>query len=180
MRRVSRARVVPRLAPGLGEYLVGRLDPGEGPSASVQQAGEALDGGGEGAHAVEAAAPDGLERQDPEPRLDLVHPGRRGRREVRREAGMPRKPGDDIGRLVGGRVVEDDVDLARGIGPRSGAGRRGSRRRCGPPACRGRPCRGDLECREQAHRPVALGPQSRHRWKSAGRWRLFSEDRMGR
>ena len=179
MRRGSRARIVLRLAHGLDEYLVGRLDASEGRGASVPPAAKALDGGGEGALAVEAAAPEAWCDRIPTTSY-LVRPGRRGRREVEREAGMPRKPGDDIGRLVGGRVVEDDVDLARGIGPRSGAGRRGSRRRCGPPACRGRPCRGDVECREQAHRPVALGPQSRHRWKSAGRWRLFSEDRMGR
>jgi len=48
MRRVSPARIVLRLAHGLGEYLVGRLDPGEGRGASVPPAAAALDGGGEG------------------------------------------------------------------------------------------------------------------------------------
>ena len=60
MRRVSRARIVLRLAHGLDEYLVGRLDPNDGRGASVPPAAEALDAGGEGAHALESAALDGL------------------------------------------------------------------------------------------------------------------------
>ena len=42
--------------------------------------------------------------------LDGVEPGARGRREVEDEALMPGEPGANLRMLVGGVVVEDDVD----------------------------------------------------------------------
>ena len=42
--------------------------------------------------------------------LDGIEPGARGRREVEDEARVPVEPGADLGMLVGGVVVEDDVD----------------------------------------------------------------------
>ena len=53
--------------------------------------------------------------------LDGVEPGGRGRREVEGEARMAAEPGADLGMLVGGVVVEDDVDdlAGRDLAPRS-------------------------------------------------------------
>ena len=42
--------------------------------------------------------------------LDGVEPGGRGRREVEGPARMTRQPGQHFGMLVGGIVVEDDMD----------------------------------------------------------------------
>src|SRR5665811_2069619 len=93
---VSRAVISLRLANGLGEDLVGGLDPGEGCAARVPLAGEAFDGGAQGTDALEAAPPDGLAGEDPEPRLDLVHPGRRGGGGVEREAPVTAQPVHDV------------------------------------------------------------------------------------
>src|SRR5690606_10260579 len=109
---VSRAGIGLCLANRLGEDLVGRLDPGERAGAGVPLTGEAFDRGGQGTDVLEAAPPDRLAGEDAEPRLDLVHPRRRGRREVEREATVATEPGLDVGRLVGADIVEDDVNLA--------------------------------------------------------------------
>lgn len=42
--------------------------------------------------------------------LDGIEPGARGRREVEDEALVPVEPGADLRMLVGGIVVEDDMD----------------------------------------------------------------------
>jgi hypothetical protein len=117
-RLVSRAGMGLRLAHRLGQDLVGGLDPGERRGRRVPLAGEALDGGGQGAHAGEAAAADGLAGQDAEAGLDLVHPRRRGRGEVEGDARMALQPALHGRRLVDAHVVEHQVQLAGGVGPR--------------------------------------------------------------
>ena len=52
-----------------------------------------------------------LAGQFSEPALNLVDPGRVGRREVQVESGMPEQPALRRRRLVGAEVVEDEVDL---------------------------------------------------------------------
>ena len=62
-------------------------------------------------HRAEAARTDHVCGQVGEEALDEVHPGRRGRREVGLEARMAGEPRLDLGMLVGGVVVLDQVDV---------------------------------------------------------------------
>src|SRR5664279_2807071 len=99
----------------LGEDLVRGLDPDERRGPGVPVGDEGGDRSDEFADAPEAAPPDGLAAENAEPRLDLVHPGSRGRREVEGDPRMALQPGPDSWRLVGADVVEDDVQLRVGI-----------------------------------------------------------------
>src|SRR6185437_4380587 len=97
-----------------GQDLVGGLGPGERPGVVVPGGDpvpdvvlQGLDGG------VHAAA-DQLVCQQAEPSFDLVHPGRAGRGEVNMEARVPGQPGPDLGGVVGGVVVADQVHVQSG------------------------------------------------------------------
>src|SRR5213075_36435 len=72
----------------------------------------------EGSHGVEGAAPDRLAGQDPEPRLDEVHPRRALGCEVEVNKRMLGQPLLHGGRRVRGRVVEDDVQLSPAVATR--------------------------------------------------------------
>src|SRR5450759_2359362 len=102
------------LADRLGEDLVRGLDPGKGAGSGVPVGGKQVDLGDELLDRTEASAPDRPAGEDPEPGLDLVHPGRRRRGEVEGGPRMPFEPGADVGRLVGADVVEDDMELPVG------------------------------------------------------------------
>ena len=106
-----------RLADRLGQGLVGVLTHVNGVAPAFHSRVK-RSMAAERADALEAAPPDGLAGEDAEPRLDLVHPGSRGGREVEREALVRRQRRLDIGGLVGRDVVEDDVHAAPGVTPR--------------------------------------------------------------
>jgi DDE superfamily endonuclease len=110
-RLVSRFAVGSWLADGLGEDLVGGLDPHERARSVIPGTGEGSDPGDECPDAPKAASPDGLPGEDAEPGLDLVHSGRRRRGEVEGDPRMTRQPGLHLGGLVGGHVVEHDVQV---------------------------------------------------------------------
>src|SRR3989304_3918768 len=61
---------------------------------------------------IERAAPHRLAREDAEPGLHHVEPGRALGREVKLDGRMLREPGLDRWRRMGGGVVEDDGQLA--------------------------------------------------------------------
>jgi len=97
-----------------GDDLVGIGSPGEGLGLLVVGGDEAVDGGLEVYDALEDAAPEPAFGEYGEEALDRVEPGGAGRGEVEGPAGMAAQPGDHLGVLVGGVVVEDGVDgLAR-------------------------------------------------------------------
>src|SRR4030095_12036031 len=70
-----------------------------------------LDMTDQSADGVERATPDRLAREDAEPRLDHVEPGRALRREVELDLRMFAEPRLHRGRRMSRRVVEDDVQL---------------------------------------------------------------------
>jgi len=63
------------------------------------------------AHGGENAAGDHVSLDLGEPVLDLIEPGRVGRGEVQMDVGVRGEELADAGGLVGGEVVEDDMDL---------------------------------------------------------------------
>src|SRR4029450_5516517 len=63
------------------------------------------------AEGADGATPDRLAREDAEPRLDHVEPGRAPRREVELDLRMFAEPRLHRGRRMSRRVVEDDVQL---------------------------------------------------------------------
>ena len=75
---------------------------------------EAVDGGLEVDERAEDAALEAAPGELGEEALDGVEPGARGRGEVEGPARVPGEPGADLGVLVGGVVVEDDVDELAG------------------------------------------------------------------
>jgi len=88
--------------------------PGEGAGVFVGLGEEAVDGRLEIDERAEHAALEAPFGQLGEEALDRVEPGCRCRREVEDEARVPIQPTADLGVLVGGVVVEDEVDyLAR-------------------------------------------------------------------
>src|SRR5512141_1226209 len=72
----------------------------------------------QGADRVEGAPANRLAGQDAEPSLDHVQPGGAGRGEVEMNPGMRFLPRPDFGRLVGGRVVENDMQVSLVIAAR--------------------------------------------------------------
>src|SRR5271166_448871 len=70
----------------------------------------AVNGGLEIDDALEDASLEAPLGEDSEEALDGIEPGCRCRREVEDEARMAPQPFDDLRVLVGGIVVEDDVD----------------------------------------------------------------------
>ncbi len=93
-----------------GNDLVGVGGPMEGLWLLVVFFEEAVDCGLEIDDGVEDAAPEATLRQLCKEALDRVEPRARGRREVEGEALMAVEPGAHLRVLVGGVVVEDDVD----------------------------------------------------------------------
>ena len=88
--------------------------PGEGLWLGIGVVDEAVDGGLEVDDGSEDAAFQASPGQLGEEALDRIEPGGRGRREVEGEALVPVEPCADLGVLVGGVVVEDDVDHLAG------------------------------------------------------------------
>src|ERR1700756_4475925 len=89
---------------------LGRLGPDEGFGAGVVLREISIDGGLQVGNRAENATADALPRHLREKVLDGVEPGGRGRGEVEGPARMTRQPGQHPGMLVGGIVVEDDMD----------------------------------------------------------------------
>src|SRR5256885_13563145 len=87
------------------EDLFGGLGPGEWPRVGVPVLDPVTDVGFEGPHALVHAAADHLIGQEAEPPLDLVDPGRAGRRAVQAEPGVAGQPRPDLRGLAGGEVV---------------------------------------------------------------------------
>ena len=81
-------------------------------------ADEAVDFFDEVGGGIERAATDGALSDEGEEAFDLVEPGGVGRREVNVPARTACEPSSDLGMLVGGVVVDDemDVELGRHIG----------------------------------------------------------------
>ena len=92
------------------EDLVGRLQPHEGTRVLVPGGDPGADVALEAGHARVGAALDLLRRQLGERALDEVEPGRPGRGEVEMEAWVAKQTALDRRGLVGGVVVEDEVD----------------------------------------------------------------------
>ena len=93
-----------------GDDFVGIGGPGEGFGSLIVLGNVAVDGGLEVDGGMEDAAFEATLRQLGEEALDGVEPGAGSRREVEGEALMAVEPGAHLGVLVGGVVVEDDMD----------------------------------------------------------------------
>ena len=63
---------------------------------------------------IEGAAPDSALGDQGEEAFDLIEPRGIGRREVHVPAGSAREPSSDFGMLVGGVVVNDEMDVKSG------------------------------------------------------------------
>src|SRR5712691_7912094 len=96
-------------APNLFDDGVGIGGPGEGFGVLIGFGEEAVDGGLEIDDAGEDAALEPLPGQLGEEALDGVEPGGRGRGEVEVEALVPAEPSLNLGMLVRGIVVDDQV-----------------------------------------------------------------------
>ena len=101
-----------------GDDFVGIGGPGEGLGHLVGLLDEAVDGDLQLVDGAEDAALQSSFGELGKEALDGVQPGVGGRHEVEGEAWMPVEPGAHLRVLVGGVVVEDDMDgLAdRGLG----------------------------------------------------------------
>jgi hypothetical protein len=75
----------------------------------------AVDGSLEVDDRMKGAALEAMFRQFSEEAIDRVEPRARGRREVEGETQMAVEPGTHLGVLVGGVIVEDDVDGLAGL-----------------------------------------------------------------
>ena len=93
-----------------GDDFIGIGGPDEGLWAFVMLGEEAVDGGLKVDERVENAAFEAAVGQPGEETLDGIEPGRRCRGEMEDETRMTRQPLDDLGMLVSGVIVEDDVD----------------------------------------------------------------------
>src|SRR6476659_9049094 len=100
----------------LGQDGIGVLGPEKRFAALVPAVDEAADGIDELADGVEAAAADRLAGDDSEEDLHQVQPGSRRRGEVQRDPRVAGQPGLDLGVLVGGVVVADDVQPPPRVG----------------------------------------------------------------
>jgi hypothetical protein len=96
-----------------GEDVVSRFGPGEGLWLRVVLGQVVVDGDLQFVDAGVTAPADALGRDFGKEAFDQVEPGRAGRREVQLEARVLRQPGLDLGRLVGGVVVEHEMHVAR-------------------------------------------------------------------
>src|SRR6202034_4316928 len=90
--------------------LIGFGGPDKGSGLIVGLAEEAVDRGLELDDRAEGAAFEPTPGQLGEEALHGVEPGGRGRGEMEDEPRMPTEPGANFGMLVGGVVVEDEVD----------------------------------------------------------------------
>jgi len=95
-----------------GNDVLGGLAPDEGLRLGVVLQQVVVDRAFEIVDAGVAATSNALCRDLGEEALHEVHPGRAGGREMQLETGMLFQPGLHLGRLVGGVVVEDQVDVA--------------------------------------------------------------------
>ena len=95
-----------------GDDVIGGLAPGEGLRLCIVQQKVVVDGALEIVDAGVAPSADALRGDLGKEALDQVQPGRAGGREVKLEARVCLQPGSDLGGLVGGVVVEHDVDVA--------------------------------------------------------------------
>jgi hypothetical protein len=115
MSRKSRVTSVLRLSPltrpCAAEDFVGGLRPDERVAAIVPAVDEAANGAHQVLDGGEAAAADGLARDDAKEDLHQVQPRARRRREVQRHPRVAGKPALDIGMLVGAVVVDHDVQF---------------------------------------------------------------------
>jgi hypothetical protein len=98
------------------EDLVGGLGPAERLAALVPAITESADRLHQLSDAGEGAAADGLAGDDPKEDLDQVQPARRGRSEMQLDAGMFGQPGPHGRGLVGGVVVQHQMQLTARIG----------------------------------------------------------------
>ena len=96
-----------------GEDVLGALAPDEGLRLGVVLQQVVVDRALEVVDAGVASAADALCGDLGEEALDEVHPGRACGREVQLETGVLFQPGPHLGRLVGGVVIENQVDVAR-------------------------------------------------------------------
>ena len=95
-----------------GDDVIGVGFPDEGPGVvGVVFPDEAVDGGLQVDDGMEDAVLEPAPRKFSEEALDGVEPGARRRCEVEGPVRMPGEPGTALGVLVGGVVVEHDVDL---------------------------------------------------------------------
>src|SRR5215208_2554307 len=103
---------IQRLMPAVdgGDDLIGISGPDEGLGVMVGLVEIAVDGGLEVDDRSEDAALQAPLGESGEEGLDGVEPGARGRGEVEGKAGVAGEPGNHLRLLVGGVVVEDDVD----------------------------------------------------------------------
>ena len=99
------------------------LDDGIGVSGPEERSGivvglphEAVDGGLEIGDACEDAAFEPPPCQLGEEALDRIEPGARGRGDVEMQAFVSPKPGANLGMLVRGAIVDDQMQLALGWG----------------------------------------------------------------
>ena len=93
------------------EDLFGRFGPDKGVGVGIVMFQVVVNGGFELGHGGEDATTDALLSDQPEEALDLIEPGGRGRGEVQVKAGVLGQPYLDVGMLVGGVVVEDEVKI---------------------------------------------------------------------
>ena len=100
------------------EAVTGHLGPDEGSRVLVPGLDPGADVGVEFADGAVRAAPEQLGGELGEPALDEVQPRRAGGREVQEEARVCGQPALDRRRLVGDAVVEHEVDVELGWGPR--------------------------------------------------------------
>ena len=94
-----------------GEDFPGGFGPDEGLWIGIVVFQVVVNGGFELGNGGEDAAPDALLSDQPEEALDLIEPGGRGGGEVQVKAGVLGQPCLDVGMLVGGVVVEDEVEI---------------------------------------------------------------------
>ena len=97
-----------------GQNGLGGGGPDERSAGLVVVGHEVINLGNRVAHRVEPAAPDGPLADQGEEALDQIEPRAVGRDGMAVPARPRGEPGLDLGMLVGGVVVEDDVDLAVG------------------------------------------------------------------
>src|SRR5918995_7305471 len=102
--------------PGLGDNLLCRLGPGKRLAPRIPRIDKASDRGDELGDAGEAATSDCLASEDPKEHFHKVHPAGRGWREMQVDPWVLLQPGAHLGMVMGGIVVQHQVQLTPGIG----------------------------------------------------------------